>query len=141
MELILSQPRVGTTIKTGVDAGEEGEEGDPYAVLSVVNVNVHLQRGNGGVRAVVEYVLGKAAEAEARGEGVGLCEDLKRLLTGQGQGQGENERHVGLVICERLVNMPVQVVPPMYRMLVDEIEGALKDVRSPSPLPLFFTPH
>ena len=79
MELILAQPRVGTTIKTGVDAGEEG---DPYAVLSVVTVNVHLQRGNGGVRAVVEYVLGKAAEAEARGEGVGLCEELKRLLTG-----------------------------------------------------------
>jgi hypothetical protein len=43
---------VGTTIKTG-NAGEEGEEGDPYAVLSVVNVNVHLQRGNGGVQAVV----------------------------------------------------------------------------------------
>ena len=135
MELILSQPRVGTTIKTG-DAGEE--EGDPYAVLSVVNVNVHLQRGNGGVRAVVEYVLGKAAEAEARGEGVGLCEELKRLLTGQGHGQ-EDERHVGLVICERLVNMPVQVVPPMYRMLVDEIEGALRDVRSP--FPLIFHPH
>ena len=37
-------------------------------MLSVVNVNVHLQQGNGGVRTVVECVLGKAAEAEARGE-------------------------------------------------------------------------
>ena len=127
VELTLAQPRVGTAIKTG-DEGEEGEEGDPYAVLSVVNVNVHLQRGNGGVRAVVEYVLRKAAEAEARDEGVGLCEELKRVLA-QEQGQGENERHVGLVICERLVNMPVQVVPQMYRMLVDEIDGALRDVR------------
>ena len=133
MELILAQPRVGTTIKTGVDAGEEGEEGDPYAVLSVVNLNVHLQQGNEGVKAVVEYVLGKAAEAEARGERVGLYEELKRLLT------TENERHVGLVICERLVNMPVQVVPPMYRMLVDEIDGALRDVRSS--LSLLFQPH
>ena len=69
VELILSQPRVGTTIKTGY---AEEEEGDLHAVLSIVNVNVHLQRGNGGVRAVAEYVLGKAAEA--RGEGVGLCE-------------------------------------------------------------------
>jgi protein BCP1 len=70
VEFILAQPRVGTTIKTG-DAGE-GEEGDPYAVLRVVNVNVHLQgNGNGGVRAVDEYVPGKAAEAEARGDGVG----------------------------------------------------------------------
>ena len=32
---------------------------------SLVNVNVHLQ-GNGGVRAVVEYVLGKVAEGEVR---------------------------------------------------------------------------
>ena len=61
------------------------------------------------------------AEAEARGEGVGLCEELERLLTNE-QGEGrENERHVGLVICEKLVNMPVQVVWPMYRMLVHEI--------------------
>ena len=39
---------------------------------------------------------------------------------------------MGLVICERLVNMPVQVVPPMYRMLVGGIDGALRDVRSAS---------
>ena len=38
---------MGTTVKTG-DAGEgEEEEGDPYAALSVVNANVHLQQGNG----------------------------------------------------------------------------------------------
>ena len=35
--------------------------------------------------------------------------------------------------------MPVQVVPPMYRMLVDEIDGALRVVRSPLP-PLLFHP-
>ena len=65
---------------------------------------------------MVESALGKVAEAEARsaGEGVvGLYEELTWLLT-NGQGQ-ENERYVGLVICERLVNMPVQVVPLMYR--------------------------
>ena len=50
-------------------------------MASVVNVNVHLQ-GNGDVRAVVEYVLGKAAEGTVRGEeAVRLCEELKRLLT------------------------------------------------------------
>ena len=64
VELILAHLRTGTTIKTG-DAGEEGGEGDPYAVRSVVHVTVPLQQGHGGVRAVVEYVLRKAAEAEA----------------------------------------------------------------------------
>lgn len=122
MELVLGQTRVGTTVKTAVEEGEE--EGDPYALLSVLNLNVHLHGGNAGVQAVVEYVLGKAAEAGGEA-GAGLCEELKRLLM---NGQGENGgRHVGLVICERLVNMPVQVVPPMYRMLVDEIDAALRD--------------
>ena len=41
----------------------------------------------------------------------------------------QSEAHVGLVLCERLVNMPVQVVPPMYNMLANEIKWALADVR------------
>jgi hypothetical protein len=32
-----------------------------------------------------------------------------------------SEIRVGFVFCERLVNMPVQVIPPMYRMLADEL--------------------
>jgi protein BCP1 len=40
--------------------------------------------------------------------------------------------HVGLILSERLVNMPVQIIPPMYRMLADEIQWAVEEV-SPSP--------
>ena len=39
------------------------------------------------------------------------------------------EAHVGLVICERLVNMPVQIIPPMYSMLLEELRNALSAVR------------
>ena len=35
VELILSQPTVGTTIKT------DGIESDPYALLTVLNMHVH----------------------------------------------------------------------------------------------------
>jgi protein BCP1 len=35
--------------------------------------------------------------------------------------------HLGFVFSERLVNMPVQVVPHMYRMLADEIQWACDD--------------
>ena len=107
VELVLAQPWVGTTIKTG-NAGEgeeEEDEGDPYAVLSVVNANVHLQLGNGACGRWLSMFLGRRLRLR-RGV-VGLCEELKRVLK-NGQGQ-ENKRHVGLVICERLVNMPVQV--------------------------------
>jgi hypothetical protein len=34
-ELILSQPLVGTTVKT------DGRESDPYAILTVLNMDVH----------------------------------------------------------------------------------------------------
>lgn len=40
----------------------------------------------------------------------------------------EEPRHVGLVLSERLVNMPAQVVPPMYRMLQEELSWARDDV-------------
>jgi hypothetical protein len=37
-DLILSQPQVGSTVKT------EGKESDPYAVLTVLNMHVHQAR-------------------------------------------------------------------------------------------------
>ncbi|KAF7296449.1 N-acetyltransferase domain-containing protein [Mycena chlorophos] len=38
--------------------------------------------------------------------------------------------HVGLVLCERLVNMPVQTIPPMYRLMSEELKSALAEARS-----------
>ncbi len=35
---------------------------------------------------------------------------------------------VGWLVSERLINMPVQVVPPMYNMLMNEIQWALDEV-------------
>ena len=37
-------------------------------------------------------------------------------------------QHIGFIFSERLINMPVQVVPPMYRMLSDEIKWANDEV-------------
>lgn len=36
---------------------------------------------------------------------------------------------VGLIVSERLINMPVQTQPPMWRMLGDEISAAAQSVR------------
>lgn len=38
-------------------------------------------------------------------------------------------RHVGLVLSERLVNMPAQIMPPAYKMLQEELQWAREDVR------------
>ena len=41
------------------------------------------------------------------------------------------KQHVGLVLSERMVNMPTQIVPPMYRMLQEELQWAVEDVSVP----------
>lgn len=34
---------------------------------------------------------------------------------------------IGLILTERVINMPAQVIPPMYNMLLEEIAWAIKD--------------
>lgn len=102
-ELILSQGNVGTTIKT------DGEEGDPYAILTAINMHTH--RDHPSMKALTEYFVQKASGTP------GMQDSLSALLRGDAQ--------VGLVLCERLINMPVQVIPHMYRMLVEELKVAV----------------
>ena len=34
---------------------------------------------------------------------------------------------IGLILTERLINVPAEVIPPMYTMLLEEIEWALEE--------------
>lgn len=44
-DLVLEQKLVGTTVKTdGGDEDDTAAQGDPYAVLTVLNLNVHKVR-------------------------------------------------------------------------------------------------
>ncbi|KAG6330127.1 hypothetical protein ID866_8962 [Astraeus odoratus] len=52
---------------------------------------------------------------------------LSSLLAPKTQVQDQAQPHVGVILCERLINMPVQVIPPMYRMLVEEMQDAIAD--------------
>ncbi|KAF8878432.1 p21-C-terminal region-binding protein-domain-containing protein [Infundibulicybe gibba] len=105
-ELILSQPAVGTTIKT------DGMESDPYAILTVLNMHVH--KDHPSIKALAAYYLQKSSHDAA------LHGTLQTLFS-------QTQNHVGFVFCERLINMPVQVIPPMYKMLTDELKWAVGD--------------
>ncbi|EIM92015.1 uncharacterized protein STEHIDRAFT_136065 [Stereum hirsutum FP-91666 SS1] len=109
-ELILSQPLVGTTVKT------DGKESDPYAFLTVLNMHIH--RENPSIKALIAYALLKSMDNTP------LHATLQNLLGPNGI---ESQNHVGFIFSERLINMPVQVVPHMYRMLADEIKWAVAD--------------
>ncbi|KAI5815332.1 p21-C-terminal region-binding protein-domain-containing protein [Pyronema omphalodes] len=106
-DLILSQPLLGTTVKT------DGNESDPYAFLTVINLHEHAS--NPAIATLANYLLSKSASNPA------LHSTLKQLFSTESTGQ------VGLILTERLINMPPQIVPPMYKMLLEEIEWAVEE--------------
>ncbi|KAI0478445.1 p21-C-terminal region-binding protein-domain-containing protein [Xylariaceae sp. FL0804] len=103
-DLILSQPTIGSTVKT------DGEEADPYALLTALNLQEHKDKKP--VAQLIEYINEKAKTTD------GLAPIPELLSSG---------KHVGLVLSERLINMPSEIAPPMYGMLIDEIEAAVED--------------
>ena len=107
----MSQPAIGSTVKT------DGMDSDPYAFLTVLNMHIHHQHPS--IKAIGNYCL-KIAAASGDHQ---IHASLHTLFS-------QNQQHVGLVISERLINMPVQIVPPMYKMLADEIKQAASNVRT-----------
>ncbi|KAK6085601.1 hypothetical protein SCUP515_00708 [Seiridium cupressi] len=103
-DLILSQNTIGSTVKV------DGKETDPYAMLTALNVQEHKEKKP--LADLVKYIGEKAKATESLSQ-------LPELL-----GSG---KHVGLVLSERLINMPSEISPPMYNLLIDEIEAAVED--------------
>lgn len=107
-DLILSQPGMGSTVKC------DGEESDPYALLTALNLNHH--RTKPIILNLTRYILSRA---KASGNS-GLCQ-LEKLLAADSKAQ------VALVLNERFINIPPQIIPPMYNLLVEEVDLAVKD--------------
>ncbi|KAF9261954.1 hypothetical protein L218DRAFT_904817 [Marasmius fiardii PR-910] len=102
-ELVLGQAGIGSTIKT------DGKESDPYALLTVLNM--HVYKDHPSIKALANYILEKSSSNS------NFHSYLQGLFS-------QTQNHVGFVICERLINMPVETVPPMYRMLTEELKNA-----------------
>ncbi|SGZ54976.1 CIC11C00000005456 [Sungouiella intermedia] len=108
-DLILSGNTVGTTIKT------DGENSDPFALLSVINLTENYNKPS--VKAVVDYVLSKSKSQ------LEFNTVLSKLLVPAKTTKDQSKQlKVGWIVSERMINMPVEVVPPMYKMLLEEME-------------------
>lgn len=105
-DLILAQPLLGSTVKV------DGKETDAYAFLSVINLQPHKDKPF--VQTLIEYLKTKASTNPSLAK-------LSELLA-----QPEVPS-IGLVLTERLINVPSEVVPPMYTMLLEEIQWALEE--------------
>ncbi|KAJ5101883.1 hypothetical protein NUU61_004105 [Penicillium alfredii] len=105
-DLILSQPLLGSTVKV------DGNESDPYAFLSVLNLQEHKDKPV--VKDLTNYLKTKAASNPS-------LSALHQLLS------QTPIPPIGLILTERLINMPSEVIPPMYNMLLEEISWAIED--------------
>ncbi|EXJ94069.1 protein bcp1 [Capronia coronata CBS 617.96] len=105
-DLILSQPTLGSTVKV------DGNETDPYAFLSVVNLQEHKDKPF--IATLIQYLRSKA---NSKPELAPLAQLLSQSTIPA----------IGLVFTERLINVPSEIVPPMYTMLLEEIDWALQD--------------
>lgn len=107
-DMILAQPLLGSTVKT------DGNESDPFAFLSILNMHQH--RSTPVIQSLNSYISSKSASIPA------LASALPALLN------TENDKsQVGLILTERFINMPSEIVPPMYTMLLEEMQWALEE--------------
>ncbi|KAI5806699.1 p21-C-terminal region-binding protein-domain-containing protein [Peziza echinospora] len=118
--LILAQPLLGTTVKVDTN------EGDPYAFLTVLNLTRREQEKEWArvARSLREYILQKAKSANDDGKMYNL---LHPLLPVQENLVGAEQKCVGVILTERLLNVPTEVTPPMYKMMLEEVQWAIED--------------
>ncbi|CBX94117.1 hypothetical protein IAQ61_003987 [Plenodomus lingam] len=102
-DLILAQPLLGSTVKV------DGNETDPYAFLTVLNLTTHKDKQV--IKDLTAYLARKSNPS---------LPDLAPLLASA-------SAQIGLILTERFINMPHEIVPPMYTMLLEEIQWALQE--------------
>lgn len=107
-EMILAQPLLGSTVKC------DGQESDPYAFLTVLNMHTHREKP--AIQQLSRYLI----ERTRRSDG-SPAQDLSQFLN------PSNSNQVGLILTERFINMPHQTIPPMYTMLLEEMQWANDD--------------
>ncbi|KAK0636877.1 p21-C-terminal region-binding protein-domain-containing protein [Bombardia bombarda] len=109
-DLIVEQNTIGSTCKV------DDKANDAYAFLTVLNAHEH--RAKMPVAQLIEYLSDKAKSTNDPK----LAAAVPELLA-----DTSGKVVVGLVLAERLLNMPAEVIPPMWGMMIDEIEAAVED--------------
>ncbi|XP_031271531.1 protein BCCIP homolog [Pistacia vera] len=106
VDLILAQTTVGTVVKI-----EDDDDDSPFSVVTALNLGRY--KDHKCIIELKEYLLKVCQEKDA-------INDLRLLL-------GEQAHEVGLLVSQRVVNLPPQLLPPMYDALFDEVSWATED--------------
>ncbi|XP_027341770.1 protein BCCIP homolog [Abrus precatorius] len=107
VELILGQTTVGTVVKI-----EDDEDEGLFALVTALNLCRYKEHNC--IVALKDFLLLKARQEE------GVGDQLRLLL-------GEQACDVGLLVSQRVVNLPPQLLPHLYGALFDEVSWATED--------------
>ncbi|XP_050235013.1 protein BCCIP homolog [Mercurialis annua] len=105
VDLILEQTTVGTVVKV------DGDEDGLFSLTTALNLGRY--KDHKCIMEIKEF-LNNACQDKS------VMDDLKLLL-------GEQAQYVGLLVSQRVVNLPPQLLPPLYDALFDEILWATED--------------
>ncbi|KAH6805556.1 CDK inhibitor P21 binding protein [Perilla frutescens var. frutescens] len=106
VDSILGQPSVGTVVKI-----ENDEDDGVYSVVTALNLGRY--KDSKCVLELKDYLLKVCQD-------MNVIAKLKSLV-------GEHAQDVGLLVSQRVVNLPPQLLPPLYDGLFDEVEWATED--------------
>ncbi|KAJ3072337.1 Mss4p nuclear export [Podochytrium sp. JEL0797] len=107
-DLIIARPHLGSVVK--VD-----DSTDPYAVMTVLSLipDSKTKKLPAPITTIKEYILAKSAKSNKEHH-----TGFQILL---------NTKACGLLVNERLINMPPQIVVPMLKMLDEELDWSVEE--------------
>ncbi|OBZ89141.1 Protein BCP1 [Choanephora cucurbitarum] len=108
-DVMIEENQVGTTVKV------DDQKSDPYAILSIINMNQQKQKE--GVKQLCNYLSNKCPKKNES-----LATAVKKILS-----LNSEDQHLGWVVSERFINMPVEIMAPMYSMLQEELKKAVEE--------------
>ncbi|XP_038726079.1 protein BCCIP homolog isoform X2 [Tripterygium wilfordii] len=106
VDLILEQTTVGTVVKI-----EDDEDDGLFSIITALNLGRY--KGHKSIKELKEFLLKACKQKD-------VMKSLRSLLEEQAQS-------VGLLVSQRVVNLPPQLLPPLYDALFDEISWAIED--------------
>ncbi|KAK2383977.1 CDK inhibitor P21 binding protein [Trifolium repens] len=107
VDLILEQTTVGTVVKV-----EDDEDEGIFALVTALNLRRYREQKC--IIQLKDLLLVKASQEK------GIADQLRLLL-------GEQAHNVGLLVSQRVVNLPPQLLPPLYDSLFNEVSWATED--------------
>lgn len=138
VDLILGQTTVGTVVKI-----EDDEDDAPYSVVTALNLGRYEARNryfqNPTLSAAyLLYIVFTSHDGflcldqdhrcikELKEFLLKVCKD-EDVLINLRSFLGAQAHNVGLLVSQRVVNLPPQLLPPLYDALFDEVSWATED--------------